>query len=78
MRRRATGARRRAAVFVVVTGAGPQVSHATRVIAADEYDAAAMGNRGACPLLAAGDLRSGRQVPVGVGARLRPGALMRE
>ena len=38
-----------------------QVSYATRVIGVDEYDAAVMREPDSCPLLAAGDLRSGRQ-----------------
>ena len=38
-----------------------QVSYATRIISVDEYDAAVMREPENCPLIAAGDLRSGRQ-----------------
>jgi hypothetical protein len=38
------------------------VSCATRVVGPEEYDAAVMCSPDRCPLFAAGDLRSGRQV----------------
>ena len=38
-----------------------QVTFVSRVVDADEYDAAAAARPHDCPLLAAGDLRSGRQ-----------------
>jgi hypothetical protein len=39
-----------------------QVSYASRVVGVEDYNAAAMHAPGSCPLLAAGDLRSGGQV----------------
>ena len=38
------------------------MSYASRVIGVDDYNAAVMLAPGSCPLLAAGDLRSGAQV----------------
>jgi hypothetical protein len=39
-----------------------QVSYVSRAITPEEYNAAVARAPGACPLFAAGDLRSGRQV----------------
>ena len=39
-----------------------QVSYVSRAITAEEYNAAVARAPGDCPLFAAGDLRSGRQV----------------
>ena len=50
-----------------------QVSYATRVISVDEYDAAVMREPGACPLIAAGDLRSGRQARRPADLNIKPG-----
>ena len=47
---------------VLSHGGGRQVSYASRVIGVDDYNAAVMLAPGSCPLLAAGDLRSGAQV----------------
>ena len=40
-----------------------QVTFVTRVIDADQYNAAVVDYPEHCPLIAAGDLRSGRQAP---------------
>jgi hypothetical protein len=43
-------------------GLREQVSYVSRAITAEEYNAAVIRTPGDCPLFAAGDLRSGRQV----------------
>ncbi len=40
----------------------PQISYVTRLITPDDYNTAVMSSPSSCPLVLAGDLRSGRQV----------------
>jgi hypothetical protein len=40
----------------------PQISYVTRLITPDDYNAAVTSSPSSCPLVQAGDLRSGRQV----------------
>ena len=39
-----------------------QISYVTRLITPDDYNAAVTSSPSSCPLVLAGDLRSGRQV----------------